>query len=276
MMEVPHPGAPLGAAPSSVLTPGALSPDGVWRWDGTGWVPSLPVSTPSYRPLAGLPRVVAGVLLAAGLAQLVGLGALTGRLQLLGQIAAGGDVSPLDAAHSDDVVRASAFLQLGAGLLCAILFLTWLHRVVANNAALGARALRFTPGAAIGWWFVPLANWVMPYRVVAEAWRAADPQLPWSTPDQRAMRSVPALLSSWWLALAGGSVLASIANVTGNSSTAGLDALHTATLLFMAASLLLAGAGVLGAVTVLRLSRRQDALRDAAADPATAPGQATA
>jgi Domain of unknown function (DUF4328) len=273
-MEMPHPGVPLSAAPSPALTPGALSPDGVWRWDGLGWVPTVAAAAPAYRPLGSRPRVAAAALLLAGLTQVVGLGALTGRLSVLGRISSGAEVSLSDALHSDDVVRASAFLELGGTVLCAVLFLAWLHRVVANNSALGARVLRFTPGAAVGWWFVPFANWVMPFRVVGEAWRAADPHLPWSTPDQRAARALPGLVTSWWLALVLGSVLASVANLTGNGSGADLDALHAATLMFMAASLLLAAAAVLGAATVTRLSRRQDALHAAMSRPAEAAATA--
>ena len=274
-MEMPHPGTPLTPLPSPTLTPGALSPDGVWRWDGMGWVPTVAASTPAYQPLGLRPRLAAGALLVAGLSQLVSLGALTGRLDLLGRISSGAQVSFGDAQRSDDVVRSAGFLELGATLLCAVLFLTWLHRVVTNNGALGARMLRFTPGASVGWWFIPIANWYMPFRVVSEAWRAADPQLPWSTPDQRATRPVPGLFTGWWVALALGSVLATFGNAAGGGRGADLDALHTATVVFMAASVALAAAAVLGAMVVMRLSRRQDGLHGAMSRP-TQPAAATA
>jgi len=274
-MDMPHPVTPLAAAPSTALTPGALSPDGVWRWDGLGWVPAIAASTPAYQPLGVRRRLAAGALLVAGLSQLVSLGALTGRLDLLGKISSGTQVSLADAQHSDEVVRSAGFLELGATILCAVLFLSWLHRVVANNGALGARLLRFTPGAAVGWWFVPFANWVMPFRVVSEAWRAADPQLPWSTPDQRAMRRVPGLFAGWWLALASGSAVAAVGNAIGNGSGADLDALHTATVAFMFASLVLAAAAVLGAMVVMQLSDRQNALHGAMSRPGE-PAAATA
>jgi hypothetical protein len=60
-------------------------------------------------------------------------------------------------------------------VLCVVLFCVWVHRAIRNAAALGARAMEFTPGWAVGWFFVPFANLVKPYQVVREIYQASDP-----------------------------------------------------------------------------------------------------
>lgn len=74
-----------------------------------------------------------------------------------------------------------------------IVWLVWQHRGHANLRARGVPGLRFTPGWAVGWWFVPFADLVMPYLTVRELWDNAG----WPGTGQRmspARRSVAA----WW------------------------------------------------------------------------------
>lgn len=47
----------------------------------------------------------------------------------------------------------------------AIAFLMWLHLAVRQTLALGYY-VGATPGGAVGWWFMPFANLVRPFRVV--------------------------------------------------------------------------------------------------------------
>jgi hypothetical protein len=48
------------------------------------------------------------------------------------------------------------------------LFVIWVHRMQANTFALGVLGLRYTPAWAVGWYFVPIVNLWMPYRVMRE------------------------------------------------------------------------------------------------------------
>src|SRR5438093_12382214 len=54
-------------------------------------------------------------------------------------------------------------------------FLTWLQRAYRNLPALHATELRYTPGWAVGSWFIPLVNLFAPHQVVSELWKASDP-----------------------------------------------------------------------------------------------------
>src|SRR5689334_7274535 len=50
----------------------------------------------------------------------------------------------------------------------AVAFLIWFHRAHKNLPALGARELKYTPGWAVGGFFVPLLNLVRPADVMRE------------------------------------------------------------------------------------------------------------
>ena len=67
-----------------------------------------------------------------------------------------------------------ALAQLGLRLLCVILFLVWLHRAFKNLPVIGAKYLEFTPGWAVGWWFVPFANLFKPYQIIKELYASSD------------------------------------------------------------------------------------------------------
>ncbi|MDE0032024.1 MAG: DUF4328 domain-containing protein [Deltaproteobacteria bacterium] len=85
------------------------------------------------------------------------------------------------------------FLLGLAALTTAVAVSRWIHRANSNARALGARGMAFTPGGAVGWYFVPIANLWKPYQAMREIWKASAGPLGW----QR--RSVSALLPCWWL-----------------------------------------------------------------------------
>ena len=81
---------------------------------------------------------------------------------------------------------------------CIVAFCLWTHRVYRNLPALGARGLRYTPGWAVGWLFVPLANLVIPLLVFSEIWNNSMPIRPDATRGKR--RRISLLLVGWWAA----------------------------------------------------------------------------
>lgn len=74
-----------------------------------------------------------------------------------------------------------------------VLFGVWIHRMDSNIHAFGASNLRFTPGWAVGWYFVPVANLWKPYQAMSEIWRASKNPAGWQS------ESVDGLLHWWWL-----------------------------------------------------------------------------
>lgn len=56
-------------------------------------------------------------------------------------------------------------LSLFVNLLLLVLFCLWLHRAYQNLAGL-ERSLRYVPGMAVGAWFIPFLNLVLPLRAI--------------------------------------------------------------------------------------------------------------
>jgi hypothetical protein len=97
------------------------------------------------------------------------------------------------------VVVGGSFLAALVGAGCVISFLVWFSRSYRNLRALGAEGLEYSPGVAIGWWFVPVVNCWKPFQVAVEIWRASDPAAAKNDFASRAGMPTPALLAIWWM-----------------------------------------------------------------------------
>jgi hypothetical protein len=60
----------------------------------------------------------------------------------------------------------ASLLSLGTGLA----WLMWQHKAQSDLYARQLPGLKYTPGWAVGWWFIPIANLFMPYLAVRELW----------------------------------------------------------------------------------------------------------
>lgn len=81
-------------------------------------------------------------------------------------------------------------------LTTVVFFLVWLYRAHDNLRALAPTSrLDYSPGWAVGSFFIPFANLVVPYRAVREVWQN-------SGPPEEALLSAPgppAFFPIWWL-----------------------------------------------------------------------------
>ena len=74
----------------------------------------------------------------------------------------------------------------------------WIHRAHRNLPSLGNTSLKYSPGWAVGWFFVPILSLWKPYQVTTEIWKASDPTT--DINDSTAWQKSPAssIVSSWW------------------------------------------------------------------------------
>jgi len=70
----------------------------------------------------------------------------------------------------------------------------WIHRAHANLHEAGVDGLEYTPGWAVGWFFIPIANLFKPYQAMRELWNASHGAHDSFDP------SAPGLLKLWWAA----------------------------------------------------------------------------
>lgn len=77
---------------------------------------------------------------------------------------------------------AVGLIALGVGgfsflayLATIVVFLIWMHRSYVNLKPLGTTHTEYSPGWAVGSWFVPFVNLVRPYSIIKEIWFGSDP-----------------------------------------------------------------------------------------------------
>jgi hypothetical protein len=94
--------------------------------------------------------------------------------------------------------EAQFYLGVAAVVADTLTRLAWSFFAVHNAAALGARGMTFTRWTAIGWYLIPFAFLFMPYRALAEAWRASAPT---ATLERSSWGSAPGPrhLLAWWI-----------------------------------------------------------------------------
>ncbi|MEM6552922.1 MAG: DUF4328 domain-containing protein [Planctomycetota bacterium] len=68
-----------------------------------------------------------------------------------------------------------SLLGLGVWVLALIVFLRFFHRITKTTHEFAAEIVETSPGWAVGWWFVPIANLWKPYGVIKRLFTANDP-----------------------------------------------------------------------------------------------------
>jgi hypothetical protein len=122
--------------------------------------------------------VVACLALAVDLAELV-------RVQL-------GQLTPDQLASNDPMQGIVGLLQAGLGLVTGLVFLRWVYRAYKNIQGFGAEGLRFSPGWAVGYYFVPFLSLIRPAQVMSEIWRVSQDPQNWMR------RRGSWLVGTWW------------------------------------------------------------------------------
>ena len=116
-------------------------------------------------------------------------------INLLQQVADGATVSEADAAASDSRQALVGGLYLLVFVVTGIAFLRWIYFANYNTGSLGATGMHFTPGWAVGWYFVPVANLWKPYQALKEVFKASHPGFL----DDWQHAPHPDILSLWWM-----------------------------------------------------------------------------
>ena len=118
-------------------------------------------------------------------------------IQYVQQAADGMEYSDNETALYHLSVNALDGLVIAVQVATAIAFLMWIYRAHSNLPALGAINLEYSPGWAVGCFFIPVANLIWPYFAMSEIWRGSDPTK-YNTVSGRCLRSFPLLVACWW------------------------------------------------------------------------------
>lgn len=108
---------------------------------------------------------------------------------------AAGDASNMGALMAAGLL---GLLQSGVSLFTIVVFLVWINNAAKNVRTFGHDGLRFTPGWAVGWWFIPIASMWMPFLALREIWRASEPESVGRGPGAWMTTRVPPIFGVWW------------------------------------------------------------------------------
>ncbi len=117
--------------------------------------------------------------------------------------AAVGDFSASAAAASDARQAMIGILQTVALIGSGVFFLLWFRIAHRNLSALGEQELKYSPGWAVGGFFVPFLNLVRPMQVMREVWHGSNPDpdepaSPLEWPQHRNALGTPDHVRLWW------------------------------------------------------------------------------
>lgn len=258
--------------PGAGLPPSPYGPPGAPPAGAPGWGPPAGVYPPAWQappPRFEDPRGNLGIILVLGaLFIAASVGYFVGFLAFFSRIF---DAIPTDPATAPAGPPAFVFEGLGFMMAAMVAFLAvslaqalvsgfWLMRAARNIRALGGAGFSWSPGWAIGGWFIPYANWVIPLLVIREVYKGSRPEN--THPASWQAQRVPGWVGWWWALWVGAPVLLQIPFwvMMGAGARTGETDLGWAWLLAVPAALL-----VVALVLYMRLLREIAASQVAAA-----------
>ena len=223
-------------------------------------LPPMPSGTPQWHSLRGLATALKWLFIFDVVGAAILIGALANRLSVIDDIDdAGYTFRILERADDADSFASGAAVLLLAGMLgTAVCFIVWMWRAAKNNEALGRTGARFGPGWAIGGWFIPIANLVIPFLMMQDLWRGSDPSTPRDDHQWRAS-GASTLVGWWWATVVATSILRIVAG--GGSSDDerhSLDEIRRSNRFALVGAVITIAAAVLATRVVRSLTDRQE------------------
>jgi hypothetical protein len=187
MTESPPPTA--STVPTEQDAPPAYDPN------RTGWVPppAMPPRRPSpFRSAGTRARLLVGLLAANVALAIIGAAISAWGKVVIADFEAGTAGIP-DLDRFDAVFGFDSTIDLVAFVAAGVAWLAWSSRTVDNEDGLGIGPSQVTPALAIAWWFLPIANLVMPYLIHKEIYQRYH----------RGLLVGTGIVTLWWLVYIG-------------------------------------------------------------------------
>jgi hypothetical protein len=216
----------------------------------------------SYIPLRGRAQAVTVVFVITAVVCAVAVFSDALEWRLMDRIIAGEEVTDAEATANDNRQGTIGLVQLVLVIAAAVVFIRWMHAAYRNIYLVAPGERRYSPGWAIGSWFVPIMNLFRPKQMVNDIWRAGGRDAADAQPG--------ALLLGWWLLW----VLSSfIVNFAARSymraDTA--EEIKTGTILYLVSDAMSVVCAILAIVIVRKGTDRLDAKAAAVPPPPPAP-----
>ena len=201
----PPPPPPPGSDPQMPSPPPAAPPPGYYAGGTTPQPPGGPPAAygppARWRSLRGITTALTWLFVAHIVLTALLIIGVFNHLRVLSDKEAGGLVFDTKAVNDANAFPAAMIILSGfVALAIFVLLIIWLYRAAKNNEALGRQNPRLGPGWAIGGWFIPVANLVIPFIIMDDVWRGADPSIARGDPAWRRTSTLGAIWA--WLVTA--------------------------------------------------------------------------
>jgi Domain of unknown function (DUF4328) len=216
----------------------------------------------SYIPLRGRAQAVTVVFVISAALYAVAVFSDVLELRLMNRIIAGEEVTDAEATANDDRQATIGLVELVLFVAAAVVFIRWMYAAYRNVDVVAPAERRYSPGWAIGSWFVPILNLFRPKQMINDIWRAggrdySDAQPGW-------------LLLGWWLLfLLSSWIVNASARSYINADTA--EEIKTGTILYLISDSMSIVCAILAIVVVRKGTDRLDAKAAAIPPPPPAP-----
>lgn len=215
------------------------------------------------RPLQPLVAVGWIAIAALGVSACVGVADIVSVFQSLrlvdelrGSEAAAADVLT-KAAALEERAHAINIASIAALVVTAVAFLVWFARAHGNLVRRGLPKLQFSPGWAVGGFFVPLLNLVRPYEVMVEVWKGSLTIGLGEDRDRwRSARTTPWILG-WWLLYVLGGLVVFVGTRMADAREPTIESLQRGSVVAVAGSFMKLAAAGCAAYLVATISRLQ-------------------
>tara|TARA_B100000945_G_C20390257_1_gene601842 strand:+ start:821 stop:1543 length:723 start_codon:yes stop_codon:yes gene_type:complete len=147
----------------------------------------------NYKNLGALTAITTALLLLGIFSAGVETWSSYNQLDLLNRMRSGMQYTQGEAMANDTREMAIGLAALAIYILTAIVFGIWIVRAHKNLYAFKLQRLSYTPGWALGWFFVPILNYIRPFQAMKELWQASHGGVKW---DSFASAN---LINLWWL-----------------------------------------------------------------------------
>lgn len=117
-------------------------------------------------------------------------------------------LSPEVAGQNDLRQRIIGIISILCLVATIVIFIMWYYRAYKNLHALKINRLHYTPGWAIGGWFVPILNLSRPYEIMKEIWNETQR---FYLPDGENSSSV-SIIGWWWTFWLSDNILSNISS----------------------------------------------------------------
>jgi hypothetical protein len=156
-----------------------------------------------------------------------------------------------DVANANDLrQRVIGLTQVVLYIATAIVFLRWVYILNDNKRRFKASGLNYTPGWAVGWFFVPVAWFWKPYQAMRELWQVSIDPMKWQN------QQVGYLLPLWWFLWLANNILGQVVlRLSLNAET--LPALESANIATEMADIASVAVGFVALVLVAKIAGLQ-------------------